>query len=63
MKHLIKPTDQEDVMAMYWQLLGAVESKAVNPLDKALVTAAYDQLNRIGYSKHRPSWEKEAVSA
>lgn len=47
-------------MAMYWQLLSTVESKVTTEdiLDKHLVTAAYDQLNRIGYSKHRPRWEK-----
>lgn len=57
---LIPKAREEDVLHMYWQLLGALESKCTNKdiLDKHLVAAGYNVLNDIGYTTHRPQWEK-----
>lgn len=57
---------QEDVLHMLWMLTTALESFADQPmgsaLDKALVNSAYDQMNSLGYTKHRPAWEERAVA-
>lgn len=55
------PTNEQDnVLSIYWQMLGQIESRT-NPkediLDKLLVEDAYNVLNRIGYTHHRPRWE------
>lgn len=60
---LIPKDREEDVLYMFGQLLSALESK-VNPrddmLDKHLVNSAYNVLNDIGYTTHRPPWEKKS---
>lgn len=52
---------QDDVLHLYWMMLGALESrvdiKEGNQLDKELVTAGFNVLNQIGYSAARPVWE------
>lgn len=59
MKPPIPRERQEDVLHMYWVLLGALESRCqpTDILDKAAVESGYNILNQIGYCKHRPSWE------
>lgn len=51
---------QSDVMDVYWIILQTLESKVDTKkdiLDKIQVEQAYDLLNDIGYTKHRPIWE------
>lgn len=51
--------DLEDVLSIYWTMLQTIESNTsqTDVLDKILVTNAYNLLNRINYSQHRPRWE------
>ena len=53
--------EKEDIFGVYWQMLQEIEGNADNALDKHLATQAYDLLNRIGLSEHRPRWEREVL--
>ncbi len=58
----IPKSREEDVLHLYWQLLGALESRVGNPktepLDAELIRASYNVLNDIGYTTARPRWER-----
>jgi hypothetical protein len=56
----IPTNEQDNVLSIYWQMLGQIESRTKpkeDILDKLLVKGAYNVLNRIGYTNHRPRWE------
>ncbi len=58
------PEDEHDnVMGVLWQFLIEVEGstkKGQDILKAHMVKGAYDLLNRIDYTKHRPRWEKKS---
>lgn len=64
MKHPIPISRAEDVLHMYWVLLGALESRVDGDpnavLDRDVVRAGYQILNDIGFTKERPAWERRA---
>lgn len=56
----IPENEKENLLSVYWQLLGEVEGRTnpkIDILDKVLVEGAYNVLNRIGATKARPRWE------
>ena len=56
------PKEEHDkILDVFWTLLKTIEgstSPERNILDARLVAEAYTVLNRIGYTKYRPRWEK-----
>ncbi len=60
MPKIIPESEQENVLSVFWSLLTNAESKAESPLDRIDVEAGYTVLNRIGYTDHRPRWERGA---
>lgn len=65
MKNPIPTNRAEDVLHLYWMLLGALESRVdgtADVLDRMLVTSGYNVLNDIGYTKERPAWETRVKS-
>lgn len=64
MKTKIPANEQDNILDLYWQLLGALESR-INPrkdiLDRELVAAGYRVWNRVTGDTHKPSWEKKAL--
>lgn len=59
-KNIIPPHEHENVLTVFWALLTSAESGAVTPLDRLDVEAGYTVLNRIGFTDHRPNWERGA---
>jgi hypothetical protein len=57
------PEDEADnVLYMFWIMLQELERITYVQADvhnKLTVNQAYGLLNRIGYTKHRPRWEKQ----
>ncbi len=64
MKNPIPTSRADDVLFMYEQLLGALESRVDGDpngaLDRHMVSQAYNVLNDIGYTDARPGWETRA---
>lgn len=61
----IPENEVENVISVYWQMLGELESKLDTEkdiLDKHLIKGAYDLLNRAGISSARPRFEKSYQS-
>ncbi len=61
MKNKIPENEIDNVLSVYWQLLSEVHVNTdpkKDILNKKLVEGAYNVLNRIGYTKARPIWEK-----
>jgi len=59
---LIPEDEQQNVLDVLWVLLSNVESKTdpkKSVLDKLEVEGAYNLLNRIKFTHHRPRWEKK----
>ena len=57
----IPPAEHDNVLYMLWTTTTSLESLCDRPdgsaLDRNDVTAAYNLLNRLGYTKARPAWE------
>ena len=59
----ISEYDMEDLLSVYWQMMKKIESSTdpvANWMDAAVVVGAYNVLNRIGLSSHRPRWEEKS---
>ena len=62
MNYEIPDEEKANVLSIYWMMLRDLESQ-ISPdslvCDKNLVEGAYNVLNRIGASDHRPHWESK----
>ncbi len=67
MKRQIPAKDEDDVLYTFWLVLSELESKVdcgtmPQPFERQAVVAAYNVLNRIGYTTARPAWETRAAA-
>ncbi len=64
--HPIPRAEHNNVLHMLWVNTTSLESlvdtrdQGLHALDRNSVTAAYNVLNRIGYTTARPAWEERA---
>jgi hypothetical protein len=64
MNYKIPKTEVENLISVYWQMLGELEAKAENEknqLDIKLVEGAYRVLNRAGITDAKPRWLRDGV--
>ncbi len=64
LQSIIPFDEQQNVLDVYWVLLRSVESRTDNKkniLDANDVTQAYNLLNKIKFTPHRPYWEKNGL--
>jgi len=63
MNYKIPDNEVENLLSVYWQLLGEVEGKTEpkkDILNARLVEGAHNVLNRAGITDSRPRWENNA---